>query len=81
MILDTDALSAVVEGDPVLAPLLRKAAQIAIPIIVLGEYRYGISHSRNRRHYEEWLMEYSRNFRILEEEERTTIPYGRFVAN
>jgi len=76
LILDTNALSAVVEGDPVLAPLLRKATQIAIPVIVLGEYRYGISHSRNRRQYEEWLTEYLRNFRILEVEERTTIPYG-----
>jgi tRNA(fMet)-specific endonuclease VapC len=76
LILDTNALSAVVEGDPVLAPLLQKAAQIAIPVIVLGEYRYGISHSRNRRQYEEWLTEYLRNFRILEVEERTTIPYG-----
>jgi tRNA(fMet)-specific endonuclease VapC len=76
LILDTNALSAVVEGDPVLAPLLQRAAQIAIPVIVLGEYRYGISHSRNRRQYEEWLTEYLRNFRILEVEERTTIPYG-----
>lgn len=76
MILDTNALSAVVEGDPVLAPLLQSAAQIAIPVIVLGEYRYGISHSRNRRQYEEWLTEYLRSFRILEVEERTTIPYG-----
>jgi predicted nucleic acid-binding protein len=76
LILDTNALSAVVEGDPVLAPLLQKAAQIVIPVIVLGEYRYGISHSRNRREYEEWLTEYLRNFRILEVEERTTIPYG-----
>jgi tRNA(fMet)-specific endonuclease VapC len=76
LILDTNALSAVVEGDPVLAPLLRKAAQIAIPVIVLGEYRYGISHSRDRRQYEEWLTEYLQNFRILEVEERTTIPYG-----
>ena len=76
MILDTNALSAVAEGDPVLAPLLQRAAQIAIPVIVLGEYRYGISHSRNRRQYEEWLTEYLRNFRILEVEEQTTIPYG-----
>ena len=59
-----------------LAPLLQRAAQIAIPVVVLGEYRYGISHSRNRREYEEWLTEYLRNFRILEVEERTTIPYG-----
>jgi predicted nucleic acid-binding protein len=76
LILDTNALSAVAEGDPALGPLLRKAVQIAIPVIVLGEYRYGISHSRNRRQYEEWLTEYLPNFRILEVEERTTIPYG-----
>ncbi|MGA2812088.1 MAG: type II toxin-antitoxin system VapC family toxin [Candidatus Acidiferrum sp.] len=74
--MDTNALSAVAEGDPALGPLLRKAVQIAIPVIVLGEYRYGISHSRNRRQYEEWLTEYLPNFRILEVEERTTIPYG-----
>ncbi len=48
MILDTNGLSAVVEGDPAIEPLLRKAAHIAIPVVVLSEYRYGISHSRYR---------------------------------
>jgi len=39
MILDTTGLSAVAEGDPALEPILRKAAQVAVPVIVLGEYR------------------------------------------
>lgn len=43
MILDTNGLSAVADGHSALEPILRKAAQIAIPLIVLGEYRYGIS--------------------------------------
>ena len=75
MILDTNALSALAEGEPALEPLLRKAAQIAIPVIVLGEYRYGIAHSRDRRHYEEWLTAYLSRFRILDVDEQTTISY------
>lgn len=48
MILDTNGLSAVAEGEPALEPILRKAALVAIPVIVLGEYRYGIAQSRER---------------------------------
>ena len=75
MILDTNGLSALAEGEPALEPLLRKAAQIAIPVIVLGEYRYGIAHSRDRKHYEEWLTSYLSRFRILDVDEETTISY------
>lgn len=80
MILDTNGLSAVIEGDPALEPLLRKAAQIYIPVIVLGEYRYGISRSRDRQRYEQWLTEYLATFQILDVDERTTIPYAAVRA-
>src|SRR5207237_2344851 len=76
VILDTNGLSAVAEGESALEPILRKAAQIAIPVIVLGEYRYGISQSRNRKHYERWLAEYLTTFRILDVDERTTLYYS-----
>lgn len=75
MILDTNGLSALAEGEPALEPLLRKATQIAIPVIVLGEYRYGIAHSRDRKHYEEWLTAYLSGFRILDVDEETTLSY------
>ena len=75
MILDTNGPSALAEGEPALEPLLRKAAQIAIPVIVLGEYRYGIAHSRDRKHYEEWLGAYLARFRILDVDEETTVFY------
>jgi tRNA(fMet)-specific endonuclease VapC len=76
VILDTSGLSAVADGDPALEPVLRKAAQVAIPVIVLGEYRYGISQSRDRSRYEQWLSEYLPKFRILDIDERTTISYA-----
>jgi len=76
VILDTNGLSAVAEGDSAVEPILRKAAQVAIPVIVLGEYRYGISQSRDRAHYEQWLAEYLPKFRILDVDEQTTISYS-----
>jgi tRNA(fMet)-specific endonuclease VapC len=76
VILDTTGLSAVAEGEPALEPILRKAAQVAIPVIVLAEYRYGIAQSRERNRYEQWLSESLRKFRILDVDERTTISYA-----
>lgn len=76
MILDTNGLSALAEGEPTLEPVLRRAAQVAIPVIVLGEYRYGISQSRNHIHYEQWLAEYLSGFRILDVDEQTTVFYS-----
>jgi tRNA(fMet)-specific endonuclease VapC len=76
VILDTNGLSAVVEGDPGIEPLLRKASRIAIPAIVLGEYRYGISQSRERRRYEQWLAAYLHTFQSLNIDEQTAIPYA-----
>jgi len=76
VILDTNGLSALAEGAPGLEPLLRRAEQVAIPVIVLGEYRYGISQSRNHIEYEQWLAEYLPSFRILDVDERTTISYS-----
>lgn len=76
MILDTNGLSGVAEGDAALEPILRKAAQLAIPVIVLGEYRYGISQSRHRLRYEQWLSEYLPTFRILDVDELTTVSYS-----
>lgn len=75
MILDTNGLSALAEGEPALEPILRKATQIAIPVMVLGEFRYGIALSRHRKHYEEWLAAYLSGFRILDVDEATTLFY------
>jgi predicted nucleic acid-binding protein len=76
MILDTNGLSAVADGDAALEKILRKAAEVAVPVIVLGEYRYGIQQSRYRQRYEQWLQESIRNYRVLDVDEETAIFYA-----
>ena len=58
MILDTNALSAFIDGEPAVGVRLSAESQVAIPVIVLGEFRYGISGSRHRDKYERWLADH-----------------------
>jgi tRNA(fMet)-specific endonuclease VapC len=81
VILDTNGLSAIADGDAALEPILRKATEVAIPVIVLGEYRYGIQQSRDRQRYEQWLTEAIRNYRVLEVDEETTIFYANLRSD
>jgi len=64
------------EGDPAIKPVLLQASELAIPVVALGEFRYGILQSRERARYERWLAEYLRQFRLLEIDERTTLSYS-----
>ena len=77
MILDTNALSAMADGEPPqLEQLLQRADEIAMPVIVLGEYRYGIRQSRHRTRYERWLAETVVNCRVLTVDEGTAGCYA-----
>ena len=76
MILDTNGLSAVADGDAALEPILHRAAELAVPVVVLGEYRYGIRQSRERQRYEEWLADSLPSYRILDVDQDTTIYYA-----
>jgi len=49
MILDTNAVSGLLEGDPGLEAVLAREARHELPVIVIGEYRYGLARSRRRR--------------------------------
>ena len=55
MILDTDALSAFADGDAALDACLQRATELHVPVVVVGEYRYGVRRSRHRESYERWL--------------------------
>ena len=55
MILDTNALSAFADGVSPVVQRVAAADELHIPVIVLGEYRFGIATSRRRREYERWL--------------------------
>jgi tRNA(fMet)-specific endonuclease VapC len=55
VILDTNALSAWAEGAPSIEPVLRSATEVVIPVIVLGEFDFGIRQSRHYQRYADWL--------------------------
>ena len=74
--LDTNALSAFVDGDPVVGDILRQQARAAIPVIVLGEFRYGIAGSRHQSSYEQWLENHLPDFDVLSVTADTTVAYA-----
>ncbi len=76
MILDTNALSAMANGDSALIAILASAEQVAIPTVVLGEYRYGIAQSRHRATYEQWLEGLLQDCPVLDVNEPTTHHYA-----
>lgn len=76
MILDTNALSAFVVGDTALGELLSQQQRAAIPVIVLGEFRYGISSSRYRATYERWLETHLTDFEVLSVTADTATAYA-----
>lgn len=76
MILDTNALSAIADGDQAAVRLFRDAASIELPAIVLGEYRFGIAQSRRRKEYEKWVAELIAATRVLPVDQETTSHYA-----
>ena len=76
MILDTNALSAFVDGEAAVGDLLRTQARACIPVIVLGEFRYGIARSRHRATYERWLQSELRHFEVLQVTDDTAVSYA-----
>jgi tRNA(fMet)-specific endonuclease VapC len=76
MIVDTNALSAAADADPGVIAILARSDQMAIPVIVLGEYRYGIAQSRHRATYEKWLTGLLHDCIMLDITEPTTHHYA-----
>ena len=76
LILDTNALSAVAEEDPSIMENLAGAQQLALPVVVIGEYRYGIAQSRHRVRYRRWLDGLISDCTVLDISEHTTRHYA-----
>ena len=80
MILDTNALSAIADNEASAVRIFRDAESIELPVIVLGEYRFGIAQSRRRGEYESWLKEMIMATRVLTIDEETASHYARIRA-
>lgn len=77
MILDTNALSAAAEEHAGVVGILAGAQQLALPVVVIGEYRYGISQSRHRARYRQWLDDLIQDCVVLDVTEQTTHHYAK----
>ena len=76
MILDTNALSAAADREPAALEVVASAQRLAVPVIVLGEYRMGIAQSRHRTDYERWLRGWISAVAVLDIDEETTHHYA-----
>lgn len=76
MILDTNAISALADGDEMLDARIANVAIPSVPAIALGEFRFGISSSRRREAYESWLEKNLPDYHILPVDEHTASVYA-----
>jgi len=76
LILDTNALSAAAGREPAALKVVAGAERLAVPVIVLGEFRLGIAQSRHRADYEAWLREWIGAVTVLDIDEETTRHYA-----
>ena len=76
LIVDTNALSAAADEDSAVFEMFARAEQVVLPVIVLGEYRYGITQSRHRARYKRWLDGLITDCRVLDIDEGTTHHYA-----
>jgi tRNA(fMet)-specific endonuclease VapC len=76
MILDTNALSAFADNDKNLLKVLPRDRPWCLPVVVIGEYRFGLLGSRERDIREAWLDKLIAVVTVLEITERTTLHYA-----
>ena len=76
MILDTNAVSAWCDDDAALLAMLPTDRPLFIPAIVLGEYRFGIKVTRDRRIREAWLEKVESAVTVLDVNSETARHYA-----
>lgn len=76
MILDTNALSAFADADRDLLAKLPTDRPWVLPVIVIGEYRFGLLGSREGEERERWLQDLIATIRVLPITESTAGYYA-----
>ncbi|MBA3963677.1 MAG: PIN domain-containing protein [Chthoniobacterales bacterium] len=77
MILDTDAVSSLFRGDRSLEELLADDERHQLPVIVVGEYAFGLTQSHGRHRLQALLTQLVRESDVLEIDLETS----RFYAD
>jgi predicted nucleic acid-binding protein len=76
VILDTNALSAFADGIEAVVKQIARARTLAVPVIVLGEYRFAFMQSRRKADYERWLAKFLSSCRVLDVGAETAMRYA-----
>lgn len=76
MILDTNALSAFAEGEQAVRDAITSHPGPYLPVIVLGEYRFGLMQLRDQRRRMAWLEGLLAQWTVLEITGETTLAYA-----
>jgi tRNA(fMet)-specific endonuclease VapC len=76
MIVDTNALSAFAERNQNVRDSILNSDGPYLPVIVVGEYRFGLLSSREREKRLAWLAELTRQWKVLEISRETTVHYA-----
>src|SRR5437016_3533658 len=66
MILDTNALSAFAEGNQSVRETIADSSGPYLPVVVIGEYRFGLKVARDRLRRSAWLDEILKHWIVLE---------------
>jgi predicted nucleic acid-binding protein len=77
VILDTNAVSALLSGDEGLGRLLASAERHHLPIQVIGEYQFGLLASNRRRHLQALFRRLEADCYILAPDRETADIYAR----
>jgi predicted nucleic acid-binding protein len=76
MLLDTNALSALAARNEELIKTLESAPRLAVTIISVGEYVYGLTQSRHRNELADWLEAFLSRAELLHIGRRTLPHYA-----
>ena len=76
LVVDTNALSAWLDGDSGLERPLSVASGLLLSPVALGEYRFGLQASRERTTYELKLQELEERFKVLPVDRGTATFYA-----
>ncbi len=74
--LDTNAVSAFAEGNPSVREKIAAGTGPYLPVIVIGEYRFGLLRARDRERRLAWLEELTRHWTVLEISADTAATYA-----
>ncbi len=77
MILDTNAVSALATEDAALVKLLASSERHHLPVIVIGEYGFGLAGSRRGKELQKWLALLVSESIVLPVELETADHYAR----